>query len=132
MRVTLDIPETIDMRIIDGKTIIDDEIVKLINNFVRAKQQMDKVEEQLSDVIASAINNLDPDITIIRSDDFRIQFRRFGSRWDFIQDSVEEKYLINKKSLNTKEVDAFFKKNGQLPPGVFDRDGEKKVSITAL
>ena len=87
--------------------------------------------------IEEAALQLNPNFSAVIGDKVRVQYRYFGAKYKLVPGlerevlkadpellSVEEKFV-----LNTKALEKYEKKTGQLPYGVTTKDRTKQISI---
>jgi len=105
---------------------------------IRLYELKDKVEfaiQQCKNKIQVAIEEIDPDLTSISSDNVKVMYRVYGVKYGLNQmliDELDPKFYKQKISYspNTKEIENEIKLTGALPNGIEIKDRSKTVSIS--
>jgi len=108
---------------------------QLLIQLLELKEKVDKAIEDAKSILKVAIEEVDPDLTSISSDNIKVMHRVYGLKYSLdsnLVDQMDEKFVKRKVSYspNTKEIDNEIGKNGTIPNGVIINDRNKTVSIT--
>lgn len=108
---------------------------ELLIKLLTLQEQVEQAIKDCKSVLQVAIQEVDPDMTSITSDNLKVMYRVYGAKYglnDMLIDQMDERFYVKKEiySLNTAEVDKEIKINGNLPTGVNLINRQKTVSIT--
>lgn len=108
---------------------------QLLMQLLELKEKVDKAIEDAKSILKVAIEEVDPDLTSISSDNVKVMHRVYGMKYSLdsnLIDQLDEKFVNRKVSYspNTKEIDKEIETNGSIPNGVIINDRNKTVSIT--
>jgi len=108
---------------------------QLLIQLLELKEKVDKAIEDAKSILKVAIEEVDPDLTSISSDNIKVMHRVYGLKYSLdsnLVDQLDEKFVNRKVSYspNTKEIDKEIDTNGSIPNGVIINDRNKTVSIT--
>lgn len=108
---------------------------QLLMQLLELKEKVDKAIEDAKSILKVAIEEVDPDLTSISSDNVKVMHRVYGMKYSLdsnLIDQLDPKFVNRKVSYspNTKEIDNEIGTNGSLPNGVIINDRNKTVSIT--
>jgi len=108
---------------------------QLLIQLLELKEKVDKAIEDAKSILKVAIEEVDPDLTSISSDNVKVMHRVYGLKYSLdnnLIDQLDPKFVKKKVSYspNTKEIDNEIGTNGTIPNGVIINDRNKTVSIT--
>lgn len=101
--------------------------------FLSLKRSMEAAEEAIKKTLQEAADKVAPNLSVLESDNLRIAFRFYGSRYDFDENQIDPSFteVEEKIKLNTKLVDKYTMEHaGELPEGVSEKERTKSVVIT--
>lgn len=108
---------------------------ELLIRLLDLKEKVEMAIKQCKSVLEVAIQEVDPDLSSISSDNVKVMYRVYGQQYslnEMLLEELDPKYYIEKKSFspNTAEIKKEIRENGILPNGIIINDRKKTVSIT--
>ena len=101
--------------------------------FLGLKRSLEAAEEAIKKTLQEAADKVAPNLSVLESDNLRVAFRYYGSRYDFDEHKVDPGLteVEEKIKLNTKLVDKYtMEHHGELPEGVAEKERTKSVVIS--
>lgn len=107
---------------------------EILLKLLELKDKVDDAIKKAKDVLSVAITEIDPDLTSISSDNLKLMYRVYGTKYsinELLVNDIDEKFLIKKTTYtpNTEEIDKYIKETGILPNGVIINARSKALSI---
>jgi hypothetical protein len=120
-----------------GDFIIDPKAEQCLIKIMEAEQSIKEIRKLAEAIIESKAKALDPNFTSIEGDNVRVTYRAYGNKYLIDESRLDEllPHLYKKTvklSAVSKEVDKFFKEQGELPLGIIEKDRDKKISLKLL
>ena len=108
---------------------------ELLIKLLELQSKVDEAVKQCKSVLQVAIQEVDPDLTSISSDNLKVMYRVYGAKYglnDILIDQLDPKFYTAKMtySPNSVEIEKEIKTNGVLPNGITINDRQKTVSIS--
>lgn len=108
---------------------------ELLVKLLELQEKVDFAIKQCKDKLTTAIQEIDPDLTSISSDNVKVMYRVYGAKFGLntmLIDHLDPKFYTTKTvySPNPKEIDNHIKMTGEIPNGIIINDRSKTVSIS--
>lgn len=108
---------------------------ELLVKLLELQQKVEFAIKQCKDKLTTAIQEIDPDLTSISSDNVKVMYRVYGAKFGLntmLIDNLDPKFYTAKTvySPNPKEIDNHIKMTGEIPNGIIINDRSKTVSIS--
>lgn len=108
---------------------------ELLMKLLELQAKVDEAVKQCKSVLQVAIQEVDPDLTSISSDNLKVMYRVYGAKYglnEMLIDQLDPKFYTAKTvySPNSVEIEKEIKINGNLPNGIIINDRQKTVSIS--
>lgn len=134
MKLTIDTDNLAKLAKNGSKIILEPDAEQAIIKLLEAQHQIESALEELKEKIADEGVKYDPNFKSVESDNLRIWYRYYGSKYSIDAGRIEElpEHLYSEKKRyypNAKEVDKYVEEYGELPLAIIERDRSKKLSI---
>jgi hypothetical protein len=108
---------------------------ELLVKLLELQEKVDFAVKQCKERLSVAIQEIDPDLTSISSDNVKVMYRVYGAKFGLdtnLIDHLDSKFYTEKVSYspNAKEIDNHIKTTGEIPNGIKINDRSKTVSIS--
>lgn len=108
---------------------------ELLMKLLELQAKVDEAVKQCKSVLQVAIQEVDPDLTSISSDNLKVMYRVYGAKYglnEMLIDQLDPRFYTEKKvySPNSVEIEKEIKSTGILPNGITINDRQKTVSIS--
>lgn len=113
------------------KIVFTKEAEPALVKFLEFCEQVDLLKEKLKQSIYESANSIMPNNTGIHGKRvaFKASERVYGAKYDFSGVAIEE-FVIVKKTVDSKAVDAYVDENNALPDGIIEKEREPQLSLT--
>lgn len=127
--------DNLELLIQGGKTItLNPQGEELLMKLLELRDKVEFAITQCKNQLSTAIQEIDPDLTSISSDNIKVMYRVYGAKFGLntmLINDLDPKFYTQKISYspNSKEIDDYIKTTGVIPNGVIINDRSKTVSI---
>ena len=127
-------PDEITALVQEGeKFLLKPEAEEKLIELLMFRDYIDSIIEDLKEKIGSAGKEINPNFKGVIGDKIRCIYRQYGKKYkfDWSKKSTAEPFLTKKEywNVDTKKVDAYYDKVGELPDGIYEAEREDKLSI---
>jgi hypothetical protein len=118
-----------------NKILLNPQGEEFLLKLLKLQKQVEHAIDFCKDKLTTAIQEVNPDLTSITSDNVKVMYRMYGSKYGIDNNLIE---FLNKRfyttkttyQLNPREVEKEISETGVIPTGIKINDRKKTVSIT--
>jgi hypothetical protein len=135
MKLTINLDELVKLTKDGSKIVLDPSAEESIIKLLKLQAKVETAIEKLKEEIASEGLKYDPNFKSVESDNLRIWYKYYGSRYAIdanrISEIPESLYKEQKRYYpDTKAIDEYTAQGDKdLPLGIIERERAKKLSI---
>lgn len=118
-----------------NKILLNPQGEEFLLKLLKLQKQVEHAIDFCKDKLTTAIQEVNPDLTSITSDNVKVMYRMYGSKYGIDNNLIEfldKKFYTTKTTyqLNTSEVEKEISETGVIPTGIKINERKKTVSIT--
>lgn len=134
MKLTIDTDNLVKLTKNGSQIILEPTAEEAIIKLLEVQHKVESALEELKEQIAEEGIKYDPNFKSVESDNLRIWYRFYGSKYSIDAGRIGElpKHLYSEKKRyypNAGEVDKYVEEHGELPLAIIERERSKKLSI---
>jgi len=134
MKITIDLSKLHNLVKDSDKILFSPDGENTILQILELKKTIEDAEKAAKKLIETAALKLDKNFTSVQSDNLRVSYRAYGSRYKIDISHIEKLpvklyKVIKKFSPIPSEIDEYADEKG-LPLGIIENEREKKISFS--
>jgi hypothetical protein len=131
--IKIDPNEIVELEAESGQLVMKPSAEKSLMRLLELKQMVDDALERAKAMIVQSATALNPDFRGLEGEEIRIIFRSYGEKYEYDwtkKDSLKP-FLTEKiyYKVDSKKVDEYLEKVGELPEGIKEKERSKTPSI---